>query len=80
MYGSHARGQSQKDLDWDIIILLGQPKVNRLEEKEYRDELFDIGLGIEDPISTFIFSKNDWEQKYHVIPLYQNIKREEVYL
>lgn len=80
LYGSHARGQSHKDSDWDIIILLDQPNVNRLVEKEYRDELFDIELEIGEPISTFVFSKNDWEQKYHVTPLYQNIKREGIYL
>jgi predicted nucleotidyltransferase len=62
LYGSHARGQSSKDSDWDIIILLDQPEVNRLVEKEYRDELFDIELEIGEPISTFVFSKNDWEQ------------------
>lgn len=80
LYGSHARGQSHKDSDWDIIVLLDQPNVSRLVEKEYRDELFDIELEIGEPISTFVFSKNDWEQKYHVTPLYQNINREGIYL
>jgi predicted nucleotidyltransferase len=80
LYGSHARGQSHKDSDWDIIILLDQPVVNRLVEKEYRDELFDIELEIGEPISTFVFSKNDWEQKYRMTPLYQNIKREGIHI
>lgn len=80
LYGSHARGQSHKDSDWDILILLNQTNVNRLVEKEYRDELFDIELEIGEPISTFVFSKSDWEQKYHMTPLYQNIKREGIKL
>ena len=49
-------------------------------EMEYRDELFDLELEIGEPISTFVFSKSDWEQKHEITPLYQNIKREGIYL
>ena len=80
LFGSHARGQSHKDSDWDILVLLNQPTVSRIIEKEYRDELFELELELGEPISTFVFSKNDWEQKYMVTPLYQNIKREGIYL
>src|SRR6185436_10084934 len=74
LFGSHARGQASKDSDWDILILLNQPSVNRLLEKEYRNELFEIELEIEEPISTFVFSKSQWEQKYKMTPLYKSIQ------
>jgi len=80
LFGSHARGQSHKDSDWDILILLNQPNVNRLIEKEYRDELFELELEIGEPISTLVFSKSEWEQKHEITPLYQNIKREGIFL
>lgn len=80
LFGSHARGQSNKNSDWDILILLNQLNVNRLIEMEYRDELYDIELEIGEPISTFVFSKSDWEGKYNITPFYQNIKREGIYL
>jgi uncharacterized protein len=80
LYGSHARGRFHKDSDWDILILLNQQNVNRLIEREYRDELFDIELEVGEPISTFVFSKQDWERKYCMTPLYQNIIKEGVYL
>ena len=80
LFGSHARGQSHKNSDWDILILLNEPNINRLIEKEYQDELFELELEIEQPISTFVFSKSDWEQKHAITPLYQNIKREGIYL
>lgn len=80
LFGSHARGQSHKDSDWDILILLNQPNVSRMIEKEFRDELFDIELEIGEPISTFVFSKNDWEKTHEITPFYQNIKREGIYL
>jgi predicted nucleotidyltransferase len=80
LFGSHARGQSHKDSDWDILILLNQAHVNRMIEREYRDELYELELEIGEPISTFVFSKSEWEQKHLMTPLYQNIKREGVYL
>ena len=80
LFGSHARGETHKDSDWDVLILLNRSEVDKNIEKEYREELFDIELEIMEPISTFVFSKNEWETKYRVTPLYQNIKQEGVVL
>lgn len=80
LFGSHASGKVHRDSDWDILILLNQPIVNRQTEKQYRDELFELELEIEEPISAFVFSRNDWEQKHKLTPLYQNIKREGIHL
>ena len=80
LFGSHARGKSNKNSDWDILILLNQPQVNRNTEREYRDELYELELEIGEPISTFVFSKTEWEQKHLMTPLYQNIKREGINL
>jgi uncharacterized protein len=80
LFGSHARGQSHNDSDWDILILLNQPNVSHFLEMEYRNELFDIELEIGEPISSFVFSKGDWENKHTLTPLYQNIKREGIRL
>ena len=76
LFGSHARGTANQDSDWDILILLKSSSVSRKEEQEYRHEIFDIELETGEPISTFVFSKIDWETKYSVTPLYYNITRE----
>lgn len=80
LFGSHARGDAGKDSDWDILILLDRSTVNRLTEKEFRDELFEVQLETGAPISTFVFSKAEWETKYSVTPLYQNIQQEGIEL
>ena len=80
LFGSHARGEAQIDSDWDILILLNNLSVDRKTEKEYREELFDIELEIGEPISTFVFSRNDWESRHSITPLYQNIKQEGISL
>ena len=80
LFGSHARGEAHIDSDWDILILLNNLSVNRKTEKEYREELFDIEIEIGQPISTFVFSRNDWESKHSITPLYQNIRQEGISL
>jgi uncharacterized protein len=80
LFGSRARAQETIDSDWDILILLNQREVSRKLEKEFRDELYAVELEIGEPISTFVFSKADWEGKHKQTPLYQNIKRDGISL
>ncbi|CAN5145231.1 hypothetical protein BH20BAC1_BH20BAC1_03420 [soil metagenome] len=80
LFGSHARGDATKNSDWDILILLDRLDVNRLIEKEFRDELFEVELETGEPISTFVFSKSDWDSKHFITPLYENIQRDGILL
>jgi predicted nucleotidyltransferase len=80
LFGSQARGDFNKDSDWDILILLNQLDVSRDTEMEYREELFEVELETGEPISTFVFSKNEWESKHKITPLYKNIKTEGIEL
>lgn len=80
LFGSHARGEANIDSDWDILILLNNLSINRKTEKEYREELFDIEIEIGQPISTFVFSRNDWESRHSITPLYQSIKQDGISL
>ena len=80
LFGSRARGESNKESDWDILILTNENNVTRNTEREYRDELFDIELETGETISTFVISKTEWEQKYLVTPLYHSIQKEGIHL
>lgn len=80
LFGSHARGQAYPESDWDILILIDDPKQSRSIEDKYRDELFHLELELGEPISTLVYSKNDWETKHVFSPLYRNIKEEGVKL
>ena len=80
LFGSRARGDATPGSDWDILILLNNLDVNRKVEKEFREEIFEIELETGEPISTFVFSKKDWETKHSVTPFYNNIKRDGISL
>jgi len=80
LFGSHARGDARDDSDWDVLILIDKKKESRTDENIYRDEMFELELEIGQPISTIIFSKNDWNTKHKITPLFKTIEKEGVKL
>ena len=76
LYGSRARGDNKQDSDWDVMILLKRKNVDKKVEQTFRHHLLDLELEIGVPISVFVYSKNDWEGKYSVTPLFRSIKKE----
>ena len=80
LYGSRARGDAKSDSDWDILILVNKPKVSVKDEQIFGHKLYDVALETNQCISTFVYSKKEWNTKFSVTPLYQNIKKEGIYL
>lgn len=80
LFGSHARGQSHSESDWDILILIDKPKTSRTVEELYRNEMFNLELELGVPISILVYSKEDWETKFVITPLYKHIKKEGIRL
>ena len=78
LYGSRARGDIHKESDWDILILLDQDKVSRLEEVPFRNNIFDLQLEYGEDISIFALSKKEWNGKHSVTPFYQNVMKERI--
>ena len=76
LYGSRARGDYKSDSDWDIMILLKRNDVDKKTEQFFRHHLFEIELETGAPISVFVYSKQVWEDKYSITPLFKSIKKE----
>ncbi len=80
LYGSRARGDYRPDSDWDILILVDDPKfTNDLDEK-FRDELYDLELETDQNISIQIYPKKYWRERLIYSPLYHNVAKEGVRL
>ncbi len=75
LFGSRARGDERADSDWDILILVPN-SVDLKEEQKYRHKLFELELEYGQAISTFVHSKSDWNGKFPITPLFQNIEKE----
>ena len=80
LFGSRARGDNESDSDWDILILVDSDKVTNEIEDKFRDNLYDIELQSGQIISTFIYSKDYWENNLKYSPFYKKIKSEGVKL
>ena len=80
LFGSRARGDFKPDSDWDILILVDDPKfTNELDDK-FRFELYNLSIQIGQIISIHIYPKNDWKNKLSYSPLYRNILKEGINL
>jgi predicted nucleotidyltransferase len=79
LYGSRARGDERADSDWDILILTNYP-VDLATEEKFRDKLYDLELEIDEPLSVFIYSKNEWNRQQRITPFYKNVNKEGIAL
>ncbi len=80
LFGSQARGDSKQLSDWDLLILLNSENVPFSLETEIMDELYNIELETGLIMSPMIYSKNEWNTKYKVTPLFENINKESIQL
>jgi len=79
LYGSRARGEEHSESDWDILILTDYPVDLEIENK-FRDKLYDLELETGEPLSIFIFSKDEWRRKQRITPFYRNVNKEGISL
>lgn len=75
LFGSRARGDARHDSDWDLLILI-EKESDLYVEQRFRHLLFDLEIEFNISISVFVKSTPEWESKYRVTPLYQNVLKE----
>jgi len=80
LFGSRARQDFHADSDWDILVLMDKDKISLADEQSLRHSLYDIELDTGEVLSLLIYSKNDWNNKLKVTPLYKNVKKEGIIL
>lgn len=75
LFGSRARKDFRSDSDWDFLILLDIPKLDKKTKNEILDRLYELELKTDSIISSIIHSKTEWEKR-SVTPIYQIIEEE----
>lgn len=79
LYGSRARGDQRTDSDWDILVLTDYP-MDLTKERALRYPLYDLAIELEEDISVFVYSKNDWHTRQRITPFYENVSQEGILL
>ncbi len=80
LYGSHARGQNNKNSDIDVLILVDSDKISYSDEQRIKYPLYDLEFETGKVISPLIFSRNDWETRHSITPFYHNVQKDGVRL
>lgn len=80
LFGSHARNQSNKQSDIDVLILVDQDKVTYSDEQRIKNPLYDLEFETGKIISPVIFSRSDWESRHKITPFYRNVQKEGISL
>lgn len=80
LFGSRARKDFNADSDWDILVLMDKDKISLADEQSLRHSLYDIELDTGEVLSLLIYSKNEWNNKLKITPLYKNVKKEGIKL
>jgi predicted nucleotidyltransferase len=77
LFGSRARGDEKPGSDWDILVLTSRATSPQIE-KHCRHQLYMLELEIEEPISLFIYSREEWENVQRITPFYAEVLKEGV--
>jgi predicted nucleotidyltransferase len=80
LYGSVARGDSTKNSDIDLLILIDKEKISIEEEKKIKYPLYDVEFDTGQIISPLVILKKDWLNKHKITPFYENILKEGIVL
>ena len=75
LYGSRARGDAREDSDWDLLVLLDKP---RLEKADYDNITYPftyLGWNIGEAITPVMYTTSEW-QANDFTPFYKNVQRE----
>lgn len=78
LFGSRARGDSNSDSDWDVLVLSPKKKITFDYEMLLREPLLNLEIQSGEVISLIIYSKNDWATKKSISPLFRNVSKEGV--
>ena len=75
LYGSQARGDSHRDSDWDLLILVDKPTMNTNEREDLVFHFTQLGWDINEDISARAYTTTQWYDSPHTM-FYFNVEED----
>lgn len=76
LYGSRAREEASQSSDWDILLII-ENNLDKEKIENFRFELYQLELKLNQVITIIIKSKDDWLSKLNqVTPFFKNVNNE----
>lgn len=79
LYGSRARNEADEDSDWDLLILLDKPKIDRQDRDEVAYPFRALSWDVGELINPIIYTKDNW-RKMSFTPFYKNVEQDGIVL
>lgn len=77
LYGSHARGESHSDSDWDLLILLNKDSITTEDEDVIAYPFVVEGWKNETAVSPQLYTFEEWDNRSFT-PYYKNVEQDKV--
>ncbi len=78
LYGSRARGDADRDSDYDILVIVNGPVDIALEEK-ILSNVYPLELESDRMLTLIVYSKQQWDSPlYRAMPFHKNVERDGV--
>lgn len=75
LFGSRARGSQHQDSDWDLLVLLDQPKVTDEDFARFGYPFVVLGWKHGADVTPQLYTLQEWEQRCHT-PFYSNVEQD----
>jgi len=80
LYGSVARGSSDPESDYDLLILTDEP-LSPTEEDRVRDAGYEVELAHDIVVSTLFYTKEQWQSPlFRAMPFHREVQHDGIEL
>jgi uncharacterized protein len=79
LYGSRARGDAQRDSDWDILVILNKQKIESSDYDLISYPIYELGWQEDVMFSVKLFTQAEWTKRSFT-PFYKNVEKEGIVL
>lgn len=80
LYGSRARGDARPDSDYDVLILIDEPRLNYDNESKFSWPLYQLEMETGVRISPIIRTLSQWKNPPIKTPFHINVNNEGIVL